>query len=1072
LTGLVPVSAQVCGDADDDGSVSLGDWATLYYYLYGEGTLAATTYDVNLDCTGSITANELTYLVDHLYVGLTPLSCCSVMVNTPFPDGTDEVIFSNVSVPPGNTSWTVEVWLDASSAFMNFSLPFSFDCATSPLLLESITLYHGSFANSLIDNPSSKGLIGIGYPQLAYYSPGLQQVADLQFTVQSSPEIQLIDFGYTDYPPSNIACISRLAGGVQAATPAMSEVETPLACDLAPDYQGATLPAGETHTIDFRVKSLCAAPGTYNTDNAFIIYSPDGASISNIQVSPLPIWDDWGWTWEFFNHLTKVAGSGTWSGNSLLPVSVSGYDTAGFVVAGASVTSGMPSGFDTLPWKLQFTTSLSDNGKTICIDSCMTLPPDYDVHWEWAPVAPGSNIYPDWNGPYCFTLEGDVFTPVETEPADVVALATGDLDLDAFTDVVFIGDTDPGLFISWGAYGDPPISPAVRIGTDDITDAAIEIFHLNTDTLPDIVVATSTTIYSFVNNGDRTFTVSSIAGGAAPARQPERAATAFGDAPQIAVGFIDGDASPDLIVTPDKWFSGDGSGGFTTNPALPLTLASVGVYDFDGDGIDDLAAIEGDALAIYTNDGTGSFTWSSEITLTQSTYDLSAITVGVDVDHDGIGDLVVVTAVDGETEDVSYVTVASGDGIGGLVFVDEVAVAGLAVQVSVSDVDRDFSPDLVISNVTDGMLDIHFNDGVGQFGEPETFAVGTADDLIFALASADLNRDGQPDFVSGSAAGDNLVLSLNNQPDQPVLGDELFVTGYDYIDVAVTNPGGFVISRSLKTIAGSGYYRLRVDNDDLLDVRAYDYNLQYGTYTLTGIPRPGSVEEPWSMGIGIDGSQQVTIANNYVLPIGKKFAAAEAGGGFVFPYEVETSPSMRPWNGLPTDQALPAFQWKLRTASDPPGTKYAFQIDDYHDFSSAPLREEQLGLTEAEYTLKTALPRDDVYYWRYLTSHDGGATYTDTSLTFAVYVTDCCLGRVGDANGSGDSQPTIGDISALINHKFITGEPLQCYQEADVNQSGGMYPEPGDITIGDISMLIDYLFVAGPEAFGPLPDCR
>jgi hypothetical protein len=87
-------------------------------------------------------------------------------------------------------------------------------------------------------------------------------------------------------------------------------------------------------------------------------------------------------------------------------------------------------------------------------------------------------------------------------------------------------------------------------------------------------------------------------------------------------------------------------------------------------------------------------------------------------------------------------------------------------------------------------------------------------------------------------------------------------------------------------------------------------------------------------------------------------------------------------------------------------------------------------------------------------------------------VTDCCLGRVGDANGSGDSQPTIGDISALINHKFITGEPLQCYQEADVNQSGGMYPEPGDITIGDISMLIDYLFVAGPEAFGPLPDCR
>jgi C1A family cysteine protease len=85
---------------------------------------------------------------------------------------------------------------------------------------------------------------------------------------------------------------------------------------------------------------------------------------------------------------------------------------------------------------------------------------------------------------------------------------------------------------------------------------------------------------------------------------------------------------------------------------------------------------------------------------------------------------------------------------------------------------------------------------------------------------------------------------------------------------------------------------------------------------------------------------------------------------------------------------------------------------------------------------------------------------------------DCCVERVGDANGSGEDEPTIGDVSVMIDAKFITGSCegiLDCPAEADVNQSGGAGPTCEDVTVGDISMLIDYLFVTG-SSLG-LPDC-
>ncbi len=80
---------------------------------------------------------------------------------------------------------------------------------------------------------------------------------------------------------------------------------------------------------------------------------------------------------------------------------------------------------------------------------------------------------------------------------------------------------------------------------------------------------------------------------------------------------------------------------------------------------------------------------------------------------------------------------------------------------------------------------------------------------------------------------------------------------------------------------------------------------------------------------------------------------------------------------------------------------------------------------------------------------------------------DCCIGTVGDANSDLQPEPTIGDISILVSHLFINGIPLDCYLEADVNQSGGSDATSDDISIGDITTLVDHLFLSGQD----LLDC-
>jgi hypothetical protein len=72
----------------------------------------------------------------------------------------------------------------------------------------------------------------------------------------------------------------------------------------------------------------------------------------------------------------------------------------------------------------------------------------------------------------------------------------------------------------------------------------------------------------------------------------------------------------------------------------------------------------------------------------------------------------------------------------------------------------------------------------------------------------------------------------------------------------------------------------------------------------------------------------------------------------------------------------------------------------------------------------------------------------------------CCVGSRGNADCSADQIVDISDLSRLIDHMFISLEPLCCNDEGNVDGSGG-------IDISDLSQLIDHMFIS----LNPLGSC-
>lgn len=162
------------------------------------------------------------------------------------------------------------------------------------------------------------------------------------------------------------------------------------------------------------------------------------------------------------------------------------------------------------------------------------------------------------------------------------------------------------------------------------------------------------------------------------------------------------------------------------------------------------------------------------------------------------------------------------------------------------------------------------------------------------------------------------------------------------------------------------------------------------------------------------------------------------------------------------------FDWQDATTVVPGDyIEYDWYLGPTADLPADAIRSETSSSSEVLASI-VGLPRNVPLYWIVIATNKYDLS-TMVPSAYSLTLLGCCTGRTGDANDSGGDEPTIGDISALIDLTFILGTPLACWAEGDVNQSGGVEPDKDDITIGDISYLIDYLFITGPSL--GLPDC-
>ncbi|MCH7689947.1 MAG: VCBS repeat-containing protein [candidate division Zixibacteria bacterium] len=478
--------------------------------------------------------------------------------------------------------------------------------------------------------------------------------------------------------------------------------------------------------------------------------------------------------------------------------------------------------------------------------------------------------------------------------------------------------------------------------------------------------------------------------------------------------------------------------------------------DFNNDGIDDLVTLSdsgGVSIAfIMINDGNGNFTVSDSLHLGALTLSTSTNNSLADFNNDGNPDFALISPLIGTTcasgSFLSLGTIGLGDGNGGILGTENFEVCGTSYNMTTADVNRDNELDIVVANGSTKGLTVLLGNGDGTFQLPVEVALG-AKEITFVLAQGDYNRDGNPDFSSGGALvrHDSIYSALNKQPGSPVLEEEMVTTAYSSVAFYVRNPEGYKISRLKNTVAGGRYERLDENNDGQLDAQTYDYNLQYGDYTLVFRRRDDIISPAtFDANIRIGDSRHLRIFKDYDTPGTTK--GSVANDSIVFRISIDEFPQTVPESGEMEFDNTPNFSWGgLALNKFGSAISYDFQLDSKVDFS-APLISET-GLTSTSYTTSTLLTRDFVYYWR-VRGFDG-AVYSDWSNALAVYIGPFFCGDCNNDN----SGPNVLDLTFLVDFIFRGGPPAECPEEADVNNDGS----PSSIL--DLTYLVDFIFRGG-----------
>jgi hypothetical protein len=304
--------------------------------------------------------------------------------------------------------------------------------------------------------------------------------------------------------------------------------------------------------------------------------------------------------------------------------------------------------------------------------------------------------------------------------------------------------------------------------------------------------------------------------------QPPTYASAGVSAISAAVGDLNGDGIPDMVVVNECVDSSCsvgsvgvllGNGDGTFQPAQSFSSGglysySVAVGDFNGDGKSDVvvanecqtSACSGGSVSVLLGNGDGTFQ-PAQSYASGGVYALS-VAVG-DFNGDGKSDVVVANECQTSACSGGSVGVLLGNGDGTFQPAQSYTSGGSATtSVAVGDFNGDGKPDVALANVcqtsacSSGGISVLLGNGDGTFQPPQSFASGGQN--AYSVAVGDLNGDGKLDL----AVGNQCQTSACNSGGISVLlgnGDGTFQPPQSY-----ASGGVFVLSVALGDLNGDG----------------------------------------------------------------------------------------------------------------------------------------------------------------------------------------------------------------------------------------------------------------------------
>lgn len=461
-------------------------------------------------------------------------------------------------------------------------------------------------------------------------------------------------------------------------------------------------------------------------------------------------------------------------------------------------------------------------------------------------------------------------------------------------------------------------------------------------------------------------------------------------------------------------YENGGDGTFTRITAGPVAIDAVpsrcgawGDYDNDGD-LDLFVANESPSPnSFYENLGGGTFAAITTGAIVTGGLNSWGASWG-DYNRDGYLDLYVTN----NSAQKNFLYRNNGDKTFSLITgLDATEDAANSVGSAWVDYDNDGDLDLYVSNGwgAEQPCDFYVNDGAGNLSSLETTAVTADTGWAYGSAWGDYDRDGDQDLIVARWLSE----AENNSFYRNEIGNNNHWIDINCIGIVSNNSAIGASVTAVATIAGSPVRQLQEISSQTGYCGQNSLNVEFGLGNATEVD---SLIIRWPSGIvdvyiGIAANQFVTAVEGHTqlqtgIDSDRDGAIDPDQPGAVGPID------NCPLNYNP-DQA----------DSDDDG------VGDLCDNCAADANPDQLD-----------------------TDGDGIGDVCD----------GCCVGMTGNVNADSVDAVDVSDLTALVNHLFVTFEALECPSEANTSGDAG-----GSVDVSDLTALVNHLFVT----FQVLPVC-